>query len=417
MSQPSRAELAKGHGFSPASRVLLTLAAAAITIAGLYLSRGVIAPFAIAALVVMVTHPLRHPLERRGLPAPAATAAVIAMAYLILVVMGVLLLIAVSQFVNLLPQYADRFAGLQDQLAAAVAELGLDTSSVHALLQSISPGKLLGVASAVSSAVLGAGTAFFFVLAYIIFMAADAGTFGGLIRRFAASKAGMIDALTRFSKSVRKYLLVNTIFGAIVAVLDGIVLIALGLPAPLLWVILAFVTNYIPNIGFVIALIPPALLALLTGGWAAALAVIVAYCVINMVMQTFIQPKFVSDAVRLSLTLTFFSVVFWSIVLGPIGAVLAIPATLLVRALLLESDPDAFWARWLTGDQSEPPDGSPAGALLAQPVRVDEGARQPRAARQRRMMPIVRRRDGLHRLRNEDDGRGRDVRRPLVNRR
>ena len=82
---------------------------------------------------------------------------------------------------------------------------------------------------------------------------------------------------------------------------------------------------------------------------------VIAYCAINMVMQTFIQPKFVSDAVRLSLTLTFFSVVFWSIVLGPIGAVLAIPATLLVRALLLESDPDAFWARWLTGDQAEPP--------------------------------------------------------------
>jgi hypothetical protein len=77
--------------------------------------------------------------------------------------------------------------------------------------------------------------------------------------------------------------------------------------------------------------------------------------VINLTMQTFIQPKFVSDAVRLSLTLTFFSVVFWAIVLGPIGAVLAIPATLLVRALLLDADPDAFWARSLTGDPADPP--------------------------------------------------------------
>ncbi len=82
---------------------------------------------------------------------------------------------------------------------------------------------------------------------------------------------------------------------------------------------------------------------------------IIAYCVINLTMQTFIQPKFVSDAVRLSLTLTFFSVVFWAIVLGPIGAVLAIPATLLVRALLLDTDPDAFWARSLTGDSADPP--------------------------------------------------------------
>lgn len=342
-------------GFAPASRVLITLAAAALTVAGLYLSRGVIAPLAVAALVVMVSHPVRHPLLRRGVPAPLATAAVIALAYLILIIMGTLLLIAVAQFVNLLPQYADQFSDLEAQLVPYVQQLGLDTSSAQALVKSINPEQLLGLAGAVSSAVLGAGTAFFFVLAYIVFMAADAGGFGGLVKRFADSKAGVIETFTRYSQAVRKYLLVNTIFGGIVAIIDGIVLVAIGLPAPLLWVILAFVTNYIPNIGFVIALIPPALLALLTGGWSQFFIVVIAYCVINMVMQTFIQPKFVSDAVRLSLTLTFFSVVFWSIVLGPVGAIMAIPATLLIRALLLESDPDAFWARWLTGDQAEPP--------------------------------------------------------------
>jgi AI-2 transport protein TqsA len=363
------AELSGRSGFSPASRVLLTLAAAAIAIAGLYFSRGVIGPFAIAALVVMVAHPLRRPLERRGVPTPDATAAVIAASYLILVIMGLLLLIAVAQFVQLIPQYTDQLAATEDALVQQVSELGLDTSSVRSLVESVSPAQLLNLAGAVSSAVLGAGTAFFFVLAYIVFMAADAGTFGSLIRRFAHSKGRVIDTFTRFSRSVRKYLLVNTVFGAIVAVLDGIVLVVLGLPAPLLWMILAFVTNYIPNIGFVIALIPPALLALLTGGWADMLVVIIAYCVINMVMQTFIQPKFVSDAVRLSLTLTFFSVVFWSIVLGPIGAILAIPATLLMRALLLESDPDAFWARWLTGDQAEPADSAtPEGLEAAQPA-------------------------------------------------
>lgn len=352
--RPAKIELGTRGGLSPASRVLLTLAAAVITIAGLYLARDVIGPLAVAALVVMVAHPVRRPLERRGVPSWLATAAVTAVAYLILVIMGLLLIIAVAQFVQLLPQYADRFTALEDEVVSLISRLGLDTSNAKSLLGSISPAKLLGLAGAVSSAVLGASTAFFFVLAYIVFMAADAGTFGALFRRFAETKAGVINTLTRFSQSVRKYLLVNTVFGAVVAVLDGIVLVILGLPAPILWVILAFVTNYIPNIGFVIALIPPALLALLTGGWADALAVVIAYCVINMVMQTFIQPKFVSDAVRLSLTLTFFSVVFWSIVLGPIGAVLAIPATLLVRALLLEDDPGAFWARWVTGDQVEP---------------------------------------------------------------
>jgi hypothetical protein len=104
------------------------------------------------------------------------------------------------------------------------------------------------------------------------------------------------------------------------------------------------------------------------------LAVVIAYCVINLTMQTFIQPKFVSDAVRLSLTLTFFSVVFWALVLGPIGAVLAIPATLLVRALLLDADPEAFWARSLSGDPADPPRSA------ASPPPADPGVREAEAS-------------------------------------
>ena len=119
------------QNISPASRVLLTLAAATITIAGLYLARGVIGTLAIAALVVMVAHPVRHRLERRGVPSPVATAAVIAAAYLILLIMGLLLIIAVSQFVGLLPQYADQFAALENQLVGLVTQLVLDFGSAQ----------------------------------------------------------------------------------------------------------------------------------------------------------------------------------------------------------------------------------------------------------------------------------------------
>ena len=138
---------------------------------------------------------------------------------------------------------------------------------------------------------------------------------------------------SRYFSGVRRYYVVNASFGAVVAVLDGLLLWALGIPVPITWAILAFVTNFIPNIGFVIGLIPPAVLALVIGGWPLALVVVLSYSAINVVLQEFVQPKFVSDAVGLSLTLTFFSVVFWTLVLGPMGALLCIPLTLLVRAL------------------------------------------------------------------------------------
>ncbi|HEU0182674.1 MAG TPA: AI-2E family transporter [Agromyces mariniharenae] len=108
-----------------------------------------------------------------------------------------------------------------------------------------------------------------------------------------------------------------------------------------------------PNIGFVLGLIPPAVLALVIGGWPLALVVVLAYSAINVTLQVLIQPKFVSDAVDLSLTLSFFSVVFWAFVIGPIGAILSIPLTLLVRALLVEPDDRAETLRRLSGNPTQ----------------------------------------------------------------
>jgi AI-2 transport protein TqsA len=120
--------------------------------------------------------------------------------------------------------------------------------------------------------------------------------------------------------------------------------------------LLAFITNYIPNVGFIIGVIPPALLALLEGGPKLMVTVIVAYSVINLIIQSVIQPKVMADAVSLSLTLTFLSLVFWSFVIGPIGAILAIPMTLLTKALLLDVDPNTRWMSSLLEGGAAPPE-------------------------------------------------------------
>jgi AI-2 transport protein TqsA len=124
--------------------------------------------------------------------------------------------------------------------------------------------------------------------------------------------------------------------------------------------VLAFVTNFIPNIGFVIGVIPPAIIGLLEGGPSLMIAVIVLYSVINVVIQSIIQPRFVGHAVGLSTTLTFLSLVFWSWILGPIGALLAVPMSLLVRAVLVDADPDGSWKRPLISGE---PDPDPVAAL------------------------------------------------------
>ena len=124
----------------------------------------------------------------------------------------------------------------------------------------------------------------------------------------------------------------------------------------MLWAVLAFITNYIPNVGFLIGLVPPALLALLTLGlprdarWSSPI-----YCVLNFVIQSLIQPRYVGDSVGLATTTTFVALVFWAWLLGPLGALLAIPLTLLVKALLVDVDPAARWANALAGSLAAEP--------------------------------------------------------------
>lgn len=169
--------------------------------------------------------------------------------------------------------------------------------------------------------------------------------------------------MNRFAQGTRKYFLVSTIFGLIVAALDTAFLLVVGVPAAFLWGLLAFITNYIPNIGFILGLIPPAVLALLSGGPGLALAVVIAYCLINFVIQSIIQPKLVGDAVGMSATITFLSLVVWAWIIGPLGAILAIPLSLLVKAFLVDVDPQSQWVGGLVGD-GRPPKPSSVGTPM-----------------------------------------------------
>ncbi|WP_312168654.1 AI-2E family transporter [Microbacterium sp.] len=345
------------HGLPSSLRILLALAAAVVVLAGVSLGRELVGPLALAAVIVIICHPVRHPLERAGWPSWAATTVVILLAYAVIAGMFALLALAAGRFGQLVAESTPELRRLVSDVQAWISSLGLDASVGEGAASVIDPTSLLAAAGSVGSSVIGVLTALFFVLAYVIFMAADGARYAGASVAPVADHRARVQRITRFNSGIRRYYVVNATFGAVVAVIDGLALWALGVPAPLVWAILAFVTNFVPNIGFVLGLIPPAVLALAVGGWQLALVVIALYIVINVTLQVLVQPKFVSDAVDLSLTLTFFSVIFWTFIIGPLGAILAVPLTLLARALILDGDPDQRWLRWLSSSGSSA--GSP----------------------------------------------------------
>lgn len=352
------------EGISPSLRVLLPLAALVIVLAGVSFAREIFGPLALAAVIVIICNPVRKPLDRLGWPSWISTTLVIVLSWAILLVLAGMLAFASAEFTQLVISYASDLRATGNEILALLTSLGLDSQVSSAITGVLTPGTILSYVTTLGSGILGVLTALFFIFAYAIFMAADAARYGQAIEQYGPSAAPQLRRFDRYNTSVRRYFIVNAVFGLIVAVIDGLALGWMGVPAPLVWAILSFVTNFIPNVGFVIGLIPPMLLALVVGGWPLMLGVLAVYCVANVLLQVLIQPKFVSDAVNLSLTLSFISVLFWTFIIGPLGAILAIPLTLLLRALVLEGNPSMTWLRWLTGD-SDATEKSAAGARVA----------------------------------------------------
>jgi AI-2 transport protein TqsA len=334
--------------------ILLGLAAAVITVAGIRATAWLISPALLALIIVIVVSPVHNWLRRHGFPAWLATLGLVLLVYGVIITFGLVVVVSMTRLAGLLPQYTDRARVLAEQATDAAGRLGIRSGQLRDAASSVDPGKLMSSLGSLLVSVAGLATSLVFLLALLLFFSVEATGIDARLTELSGDRPQIRSALGDFARRTRRYLVVTTIFGLIIAVVDAVALAIIGIPLVVLWGLLSFVTNYIPNIGFLLGIAPPALLGLLSGGWGRLLAVIVVYVLINFVVQSLIQPRYVGDAVGLSTTLTFVSLVFWAWILGPLGVLLAVPATLLVMGLLVDTDPRAGWA----------------SALLRAPVRT-----------------------------------------------
>jgi AI-2 transport protein TqsA len=354
--------------------VLLGLACAVVVIAGMRSVADILSPVLLALILTVTASPLGSWLRRRGAPPWSAALALVATVYLVLIGLGGALVVSVSRLIDLMPQYQSEFAQLRADAAEALRGLGIDAQQTQDLAQRIQPGAVADAAHAVLGGLLGVLSSAILLFAVLLFLCLDAVHFPARLGSAARQRPEVVGVLRGFAQGTRRYLLVSTVFGLIVAVIDTLVLWALGVPLPLLWGLLSFITNYIPNIGFVIGLVPPALLGLLEGGPRLMLLVIALYCLVNFVIQSVIQPKVVGDAVGLSATMSFLSLVFWGWVLGPLGALLAIPLSLLAKGLLVDIDPTTRWIDPLiSSDELDRPVEPAAPRRLRRPTVAQPG--------------------------------------------
>ena len=329
--------------------ILLGLAAAMVIILGARELAWLIGPVFLALVIVLLVHPLHTWLRRKNLPEGVALVGLLLAIFGVLVVLGSILVLAVGRLVTVLPQYAAEADGLVSSLRELLIAQGINRDTASALLADVSLGAAISAITPLLSGVVGLVANAIFLLSLMLFLGVDATGALGRIAALNRLRPRLGQALAIFATNTRRFLGVTTVFAVITGVADTLLLLWLDIPLAVLWGLLAAICNYIPYVGFVIGLVPPALLALLIGDWPLMLVVIVAFIVLNSLFTSLIQPYFVGDAVGVSMPVTLVALVFWGWVLGPLGAILAIPLTLLVKAVLVDTDPTAGWATALFG--------------------------------------------------------------------
>lgn len=365
-------------------RPLIIVVAIAATIGSLILLHEIasfVAPVFLGLNLVIAVMPLGALLRRAG--APKLVAALVSMltVYGFLVVLLWSLYWSVQSLVAELPQYSAEFNLLYRQVLEWLEGFGISQDEAFEQVRAaLSPSAITGALSSVASnagSVLGFLATLFIV---IFFLTWDSVHLPERMQRIAATHPGLVRGVDRFAQGVQRYWVVTTIFGLIVSALDLVALSILGVPLAFVWAVFAFVTNYIPNIGFVVGVIPPTLMALLANGPLNALLTAILFSVINFVMQSLIQPKVAGDAVGVTPATSFLSLLVWAFALGPVGALLALPATLAVKTLLIDPEPRLAWMNRLIAHRPDAQEHGRLGRAVApgvaprtRPQRTDAG--------------------------------------------
>jgi AI-2 transport protein TqsA len=304
---------------------------------------NILGPVFMALVLSIAVHPIRRLADRYRLPALVGMLLSLLAVYLIVFGLFAILVIGGIQFATLLQDYGPQFQAFLQEAVRLLESVGISQTQLQDSVKELSPSRLVGVAGSLLGGLAGVLSNIFFLIALLFFTVADAGDFASKLKRLPVHGQRLADSFDRFAVGSRQYLVVATIFGAIVAFCDVIALVILDIRYAWLWGLLAFITNYIPNIGFLIGLVPPTIIALLDKDVVTAIIVVIVYSVLNFVIQTIIQPRVVGVTVGLSATLSFLSLIVWATILGASGAFLAIPMSLLVKAVLIDSDPDHRW--------------------------------------------------------------------------
>jgi len=346
-----------------AAQFIKVCAGIVIVAAGLKVASSLLVSIVLAAFIAMVcTRPIAW-FKTKGMPSGLAIALVLVLLILLGVGMGALVGGSAAEFTSAVPKYEENLNEIVAGLEARLDELGIDLrgrkektapeskTADDGAEEDAADGdemepppafdtkRLFELISSVIKGLIGALSDMLMILLLVVFILADAETLPARLRTALGGASADLSRFYEVTQSVNTYLWVKTWISLLTGLCVGIFTAVIGLDFPFLWGFLAFVFNYIPNIGSLIAAIPAVLLGLLQGGWDLALIVGIGFLVINNVIGNVVEPRILGKRMGLTTFVVFLSLLVWSWLWGPIGMLLSVPLTLIVK-IALESTPD-----------------------------------------------------------------------------
>ncbi len=339
------------NSFTSASRALIVSAALVIIIAGMKYAAPLLVPFLLSVFIAVISFPLMSLLQQKGLPKGLALTLV--MLLLVCIGIGLTFLVgsSITDFSRSMPEYQQKITAEWVELIRWMDSHGI--SVTESIKEVADPAAALGLVSTILKGFGSVLTNSFLIILTVVFILMEAAGFTHkfmMLNKTGSEQAAADDPrLTQvFVDKLRSYMSMKTIISIATGIFIAIAMWSIGLDYPALWGVLAFMLNFVPNIGSIIAAVPAVMLALVQLGFGPALIVAAVYVLVNVLIGSVIEPRYMGKGLGLSTLVVFVSLVFWGWVLGPVGMLLSVPLTITVK-LALDSKPESQWLGHLLG--------------------------------------------------------------------
>jgi len=330
---------------------LLILASFVIVVAGMKAASSILVPFFLAVFIAVICAPPLFWLQRKGVPKVLALVLILAAILIVGSLFGALIGPSLNDFLSSLPDYQERLSTHIAGLINWLREKGVNIPAEE-VPRTLNPGWVMNLAGGIFEALSSVLTNVFLILLTVVFILLEAADLPKKLRIVLKNPERSLSTIEKFSQDAKRYLVIKTLISAATGLVIWLWLLILGVDYPVLWGTLVFLLNYVPNIGSIIAALPAVLLALVQLGVGSALLTALGFVVANTVLGNLIEPKLMGRRLSLSALVVFLSLVFWGWVLGPIGMILSVPMTSLVK-IALESYEETRGLAIMLGSYSE----------------------------------------------------------------